>query len=515
MTTRSTRISLLLIIVLAAALRVWHIGWGLPNGLHRWPYHPDEANTLLSLRSMDAAGHFTDGFSWGSFYLYLVGAALKVSSMLGIFILSPSQDFYAHHISELARIYLTGRAISVFWGVMAVYLMYLLGRLISGAKTGLVSALFTAIMPFAVISSHFMTPHVQFASLALLALILGVKIETSDRFVWYALFGISAGLAIGTYWFFGFILFVFLFLVHMSRSKDRPGRLDLRSLFDKRIIATGLITIATLFAVAPHIFYHWKTFFLYWQSAAMNATKPVPGVLYPLFHILPYGLGGGLFTVSLFGIIWAFRKRKPLDISFVIWMAAYYFTVTFTGSYQWVRRFAPLPYAMVIVGAKFMVEAWDEVKGRVLFRAGMIFLGAAIFLSTLFLSLAELNLMAFDTRDMAYPWLVAHLPAGSSIGIRNWYHIPHIDVKRYKVTVVPDIGVEGFKSGNLDYYLISDLDADIGRLSREAKGYLLVKSFGNPPAFLGFRFNDTLAPEDMRFTNPEIYLFERRAEVRP
>jgi hypothetical protein len=338
----------------------------------------------------------------------------------------------------------------------------------------------------------------------MLALIAGVKVFEDGRSLWYVLFALATDLAIGTYWFLGFTPFVFLVSVQFARSGARLERVDLRAIVDRKLLLSFLVAAACLVAVAPSVFFHWKEFFLYWRQAGVSQDEKK--LLYPIFHILPYGLGSGLSMLSILGVVWSFGKRRAIDMSLVVWMAAYYLLVTLSGNSMWIRRFLPLSCVMAIFGAKLLVEAWDGLKGRPLPRIVVAVLGGSVFLATAFVTMAELGLMALDTRDSASQWVDAHMPAGKSIGIKNWFHIPQLDMKKYVVTTT--VMADDFRSGRFDYYVVSDLDADIGRLANGAGDYSLIRSFVRRPSFLGVGFDDARAPEDMRYADPQIYIFE-------
>ncbi len=502
-------IALLVIVLLGLALRLYAFDWGLPTLLHRWPYHPDEAVGLIYLGSMNmSTGEFSAGFIWGSFYLYLLGAVLKLASILGLFMLSSSQDFYVKHISELAKIYMAGRVVSVVWGTLSVYLTYVLGKLVADRRTGLLAGLSAAIMPFAVVHSHFMTPHIQFASLVLLALIAGVRILARGCTVDYVCFAVATGLAIGTYWFFGLTLFVFLLSVHAARSSAMSVSANWLFIFDRRILLSTMVVLVSLFAVAPSVFFHWKEFLLFWQQTSGAAGKPNMHIFFPFWYILPYGSGSGMLMLSLLGIVWSFGRRRPIEICLVLWMAAYYLMVVLTGSQEYVRRFAPLLYVLPVFGMKLAVELWDVFKGRSLPRFGVVVITGSVLLSAFMFTMAELRLMSSDTRDDAFLWINANIPAGKSIGIVNWFHVPHLDIRKYKIT--EKVMAETLQSRRLDYYMASDFESGLRNIQGQGGGYSLLKSFSRKPSFLGIQFDDARAPEDMRYANPNICIFEYR-----
>ncbi|MHA2219726.1 MAG: ArnT family glycosyltransferase, partial [Candidatus Hodarchaeales archaeon] len=122
-------------------------------------------------------------FVYPTFHIYLVLLTLK---SLGV------------NLAPTASSILIGRLITVFFGVMSVYILYLLGRELQNEELGLISSTIFAITPLHVIHSHFLTTDVPVTFWILTSVLFSMKILNSGKTRWYILAGVTAGLGIST-----------------------------------------------------------------------------------------------------------------------------------------------------------------------------------------------------------------------------------------------------------------------------------------------------------------------------
>ena len=487
---------LILILTLGAGLRLCNIGWGLPDSTHRWPYHVDESLELECLKSMNPAiGDFSPhNFAWGSFYTYSLGFWLKSLSVLGVITTVNSEDFYRANIGELTKIYLSGRIYTVLLGITSILLLYFLGKLFYGRGAGLMAAFFAAILPFGVIHSHFMTPHIQFAAFCLLALIFCGLLLKDNRLWWYVLFGVSTGLAIGTYLFPGAILIVALMASHHLRCPEKGFRIFTERNF---IIAIG-VTIFAFFVSSPYVFLAPGEFISEWKYYhGRYFPFGMENIFNSFFKILPYGFGKYLFWLSVAGALFAALKNKKEDKVLLIWAGVYYLAVVFLGGGTFIRRFSPLVYIAVLFAARLVIAVMDTLADRKFLKTCFQVLLGLIILHSLFYTLALLHAMsAQDTRTLGYRWVNENIPSGSKIAISDYFlRIPHLDITRYKIIHSDKKDEEPDHQYYIDNFPVAE------------KGYVLMKLFVERPAFLGLVFDDTKAPRDMRHPNPDIYIY--------
>ena len=176
MSARSFRLALSGVLLLAAALRLWGLRWGLPDATHLFSYHPDEFHSLrgiLSLSQGDLNPHF---FNYGSLYLYLVSAACVVAHgglVAGLDVAT---------LPEAIRAFtLDARIVSALAGIATVYVVGLIGTRIASRAAGLVAALALAVMPLHVLNCHYGTVDVTQALFIALCAYFSVRIVHPPR----------------------------------------------------------------------------------------------------------------------------------------------------------------------------------------------------------------------------------------------------------------------------------------------------------------------------------------------
>jgi hypothetical protein len=190
---------LLLVLVLVAALgvRLYGLGFSLP-----FTIHPDEPNVVdhavATLKTGDWNPHW---FVYPSGYHYLQTGVMAAHLLWGIasgWYASPADlPDSSHVITSAPEAYLWARGTTALFGVLAVFLVYLLGRRLSGPAAGLAGALFLAFSPLHVENSHYVTTDVPTAALTLLAVYLALDVLERGGGGRALLAGLVVGLAGG------------------------------------------------------------------------------------------------------------------------------------------------------------------------------------------------------------------------------------------------------------------------------------------------------------------------------
>ena len=187
----SAHLALGLILLLALALRLWGLAFGLP-----YVIQPDEPSVEMRALHMWYAGdpnaHY---YVYPSLYYDLQALlAFAVAHVAGL--LQP--DVLRHPLMHLSLFYLAGRAFSALLGTLTVFVVYLAGRMLS-QRVGLIAALFLAVAAQHVQQSHYITvdaPTALFTALAALFALCALQRGGNVRDV--VLGGVAAGMAAGT-----------------------------------------------------------------------------------------------------------------------------------------------------------------------------------------------------------------------------------------------------------------------------------------------------------------------------
>ena len=174
-------ITLLIIIGIGAALRIPAIGHGMS-------FHPDERHMVMVTSDMDPRVTLNPkSFAYGSLPYYLnrfTGEALKP-----IWSEATSYDSF----------FIIGRSLCVFFGLLAIPLVYLLAKKLYRSKA--VALISAALLSFNVLHiqlSHFFTTDVILTTIVLAALLCMVYLVESGAILWFILSGIFVGLAFAT-----------------------------------------------------------------------------------------------------------------------------------------------------------------------------------------------------------------------------------------------------------------------------------------------------------------------------
>jgi hypothetical protein len=240
------------VVLLAAALRLWAIGWGLP-----YVDHPDEPAVAESafgmLRNHDWNPRF---FDYPSFYLYALRVVFEAHWRYGL-----AAGLYdgATHLPHFSRPYLHpsanylatpgfflwGRALSALFGTLTVAIVYAVGRRWWSAPAGLAAAAVLATLPFHVRNSQYITVDAATAMTTLIAIAAALRLLDRGDLLSYALAGIGAGLAAATKYNAGAVVLSLLtaHAFHWGRAALRQGW---------RVLWAGLCAMVAFVALTPY-----------------------------------------------------------------------------------------------------------------------------------------------------------------------------------------------------------------------------------------------------------------------
>ena len=413
------------VLLLALALRVWGLGWGLPSATHYFSYHPDESVVLgaSSLPTMNVfAGRLLPHFyNYGSLQLYLVCFANTAAMLAGAIDIVPKD--YAVWYPQWAKMYLVGRCLSVGMGVGTVFAVYGTGAHLWGRRAGLLAALTLAIMPLHAQQSHFLTVDVPATFWASVSLLWAARLATNDpRPLRAALWaGVFAGLAMATKYNLALAVLP-LAAACVAARQWKPLALGL-PLFVLVFLAAcpGAILENALFLrdvrfEAVHL-----------QNAADPTFRDTgSGFVYHIARNLDAGLGLPLLLLALASVGYAAFKRGRGDGLLAAFALPYYVLISLVAV-RYARYTIPLlPILALWVGR--MAADWSR-SALPLRRGGGIFVGATVMVLTLLYALPIIGQMAVtDPRDQAEAWLQAHAPVPATIGFaaQPWFGTPPV-----------------------------------------------------------------------------------------
>ncbi|MDT8286138.1 MAG: glycosyltransferase family 39 protein [Elusimicrobiales bacterium] len=406
---------LLLILFLALLLRAAWLDWGLPNRFRTSTLNCDEATALTCLQAMDPASldfnpvseKHPNALVEGTFNLYTYAAVLKAASYARLLVLVPDKDFYYDNPREMGKLYLAGKLLSVFYGLLTVAAVFVLAKKMFGPGAALTAALLTAMLPAHVVYSRYLLMNVPGLFWIVFSFIFLKNVMDGGRTRDYALAGLGFGLAAATR-FSGAPLAIMLLPAHFMGPSRRGGI--------KKLLIAASVAFLAYATGAPYTFLDFPNFIngmrLLNYIASTGVSLSFSAKISFLAGSMTEAMGLPLLLAGLAGVVFAAARGKKNEALLLIWIAL--MTVFFlrAGQNALPGRILPaIPFIIILAAAALarMRAAWPRLAA------------AALLLTTLHLSVfnaAYLNLLSRrDIRDSASQWIEANIPAGSSFGL--------------------------------------------------------------------------------------------------
>lgn len=530
--TGRLRLAMALAAILAAAVgaRTFRLGWSLPNAWHVVTYNCDEYTSLSYLEGMNPSKlqfmpvnkNEPGVLREGTFHLYTYAAALKALSLAGLLKLTPDKNYYYANIGEWAKFFMTGRLLSVLYGVLTVLVIGLLARRMYGPRAALLASFFVAVMPAHAVNSRYLLMNVPGVFWIALAFYFLKDVLDRGRTRDYVLSGLAIGLAISTRYSAGPLVLILALAHCLSASRGKNlGRLALGfgavifffvlgtpySVLDSAALIKGLSATARLAAGTGT-----KSSLLGNASAVLVSLREAFGLL----PLLLYAAGAATACV----------KRSQDDLLLLAWVGLLGVFFIKAGNMATAGRMLPALPFLALLGARGIDLAWARAPW-----AGRAAL-AAVTTHTVFFYAAYFKLLSQpDIRDTASAWMAAGIKSGSSIGLlrepswfspglidRKFRHPDHAGLPDYKYVPLTsgnwetEVGFDRLASVKPDYIVVTPVETqylpggDFSHVAAEY-GYREIKKF--EPA-LSLRLMRRM-PE-MFYTPASISVFKRGVE---
>ena len=524
-----TIVALVFIVLLAAALRVPGVGWGLPDSVHPdYSYHPDEAPTTLWAEWLSHGQLISKQFIYGGTLHYSVLNAYRYYGKLLSTVLNQA--------SPLADTLLVGRLFVVFFSVLTVVLVFVIGHRLFGRATGLLAALFLALAPVHV----FLAQNVRLDELATLLattmLYLAVVIlqgdPERDRKM-FTLVGLLAGVSLALRYpiaVFGILPLLACWL----RDYPTGAKRALARLFGGRF---GILVVTTVVAYAlasPHTVIHpemWlagmKVTWGYETAAFPDAIGRGPGIYQYGWLTMREALGPALYIVAVLGLVLAAWRRGAADWLLLAAVLPYFAMLT-AVSWVVVRYTMPIIPALALLAAAFIVSAARSGGSRVPLAGGVAVL---VVVWTLAADLAFLKVESTpDVRDVASDWLASHIRKGTPIidvegYLGDVYFSPPVpaDYRRGTFILSPASKPHGLGQMGGAYILVVNeyIYKNMDRLgprhpspaayalqqTLDGGKFQLLAELKKPVSFFGIDFGRWFTSQDYQIINPGIRIY--------
>lgn len=222
---------------------------------HRlFTHQPDEMITLMSLAKMRPWEMDFDPrlYQYGGLWIYPVGLLLKVASACRLIDLRSGPSglaYYLDHPDAFARFYIVARCYVVLWGLIAVWAVFKIVRLISSNAWAAAGATLAVIlMPVVVNMAHEAKPHLPGVALVLLAVLAAAKYvergKLADAILAGALCGAAFSMVLST-----LPVFSILLVMVLLRNMEWGDRIRV-------CIFSGLVGVSVYGVANPYVIYH-------------------------------------------------------------------------------------------------------------------------------------------------------------------------------------------------------------------------------------------------------------------
>jgi hypothetical protein len=420
------------VLVLAALLRAWGIKQGLP-----FVYNVDEDAHFVP----PAIGMFGHNYNPGYFlnppgYTYLLHFVFAV--WFG------GRGGVAHaYATDPTSVYVVARATAGLLGVVAVWLIYLIGARLFDRRTGLLAAALLAFAFLPVFYSHLALNDVPTLAPVTLSL-LGTALVLQSGSPWhYALAGAGVGLSAATKYTAGVVVLPLLATAGLHVVEARGGRRALIGLGVGVVAALACFVVANPFSVIDWSQFHHGVSTQASAAAGSDGGKlgltQHNGIVYYLWTFT-WGFGWAPAIAALIGAVLLIRRDwqmalilAPAPILFLLFMGT---QERYFG--RWLMPILPFAALLAAYGA---VTAVGLLHGRWprWAPAAAALVVAGLLVQPLWTSIRnDAVLSRADSRELARRWMVANVPAGTKIVMEPAFPNSWLSDPGKFLTAVPD-----------------------------------------------------------------------------
>jgi 4-amino-4-deoxy-L-arabinose transferase-like glycosyltransferase len=413
---RRSNFPLLAVVIAAAALRIWGIGYGLSNTLT----HPDEGAVFSVALRFFGRNLNPAFFDWPSLFMYAVAAAFvvyfNIGRMVGWF--GREASFIATATTHPAPLLLIARALSAAAGIATVGITYRVGVHLFDRMTALVAALFLAVAALHVRESHLGLTDVSATSLLMASFLYIVRYWRSGLRRDALLAALLGGLAASTKY-NAVIVTVPLFwaIASRDRSDGRTSRVRLMAIC--AFVAASAFAAGTPYALLDPS--HFAAALREVGGHLRRGHMALAGYAWQthLTSSLRYGLGLPMLVAGLGGMgLLVFRSTREGTLFLLCPVA--YFALIGAGQTAFARYILPtIPF--LCLGGAFLVTELARTISRWSSRPAAapvlaIIIAALVAAPSLWSAIeTDRLLQRVDNRLLAAAWLRENFQDGASL----------------------------------------------------------------------------------------------------
>jgi 4-amino-4-deoxy-L-arabinose transferase-like glycosyltransferase len=424
------------LVLIAAALRVYGIDWGLPQVY-------EEATPLYKAwdmwgwgarESLDLNPHFFNYPSL-SFYLQFLGQGVLYLVLKVFGVVDSTLDYRVLYVLDKTSFYIIGRAITAAFGVMTVLLTYATARRFMGHMMSTAIALLLAIAPFHISKSQVVEVDIPVTCLIMLTLwfAIGMLRDTTKKNYIHA--GLAMGLAMSMKYTAAMLVFPLL-TAHIFAKYASQQWLHAKTLPQERPPAWNLFFITLLCALiaflltSPFVLLDLPAFIndfsferQHMQIGHFGLDETSSWYFY-LQSLANKLMGWPLVLLAVTGFIYlGIIRKRPWALVLTAFLVPFLIAVA-SWAMRADRYILPiLPVALLLAGGMlseiFTMKKLTQAPRR--WRLGITAIVLIITAAPLIAAFpSHLNRLERDTRTLAKQWIESNIPSGSFIVMEHY-----------------------------------------------------------------------------------------------
>ena len=467
------RILIILIIALGFTLRISAVGYDLPY--------------IYNLDEMQIIGPIMENFFWGdlnphwfeqpgSVLMYILFGAIGIYYNLGHLLgdFPAIASFLDSFQADPTTVFLIGRTVTVLFGTLSIWMVFLIARRCFNKPTALIAALIFAVSPMHITHSRIIRTDVTATLFLLVAGYFLLRFLDKGELFAIILSGVAGGLATAAKYPSGIIIIPILISI-ILRHTQNSDRDDSRRRSSSRIICLiravwpGLIAAAIAFslsfiAASPYaiIDYRQTLSELRLLKYLEPAGYPHIGILekfaWYLSEVIRFAAGSVIIQLlALLGLIAAIlsgKKNQYLLISIPLTI----FLTLFVINTRQPRYVIPLLPFIAIFAGRGLYFGLKTILGRWKYFAPALGLIAILIALHPALRAGESSriLLRRDTRTICKEWVEGNIPPGSRIAYEAF--CPQFDQQPKNNYQLVDMGWKRIVYHPIKYYLDQEIN---------------------------------------------------------
>ena len=405
--------ALIAILLLAFAVRIWGITFGLPLTVCR----PDEGLVVQPALEYFGGDFDPKFYAYGTLGSYLLHALMRVQLLFELAAghIVDSREFVQAALLDPGHWHLVARCSSAIAGVATVWLVYLIGHEVQGRRVALTGAFLLALCYLHARDSHFGTLDVLATFFTTAAVYFSLRALNAGSTQALLFAGACVGFAAATK--YGGAMAACAVLAAGLCQQAAGWRVR-----TSRLALAGFASAGAFFLAMPYAAIAPRAVLAALRRESEHLAQGGgvdlgSGYLRHLTFTLPNGMGLLLFIAAIVGAYWLGRGHGRRAMTLLAFPVVY---LAFAGRGQtvFVRYMLPLTPLLCALAAVAVMRAADLLQARWGTRARF-----ATALLTLVLAAApawsliqfDLLLDRPDSRLLARDWLLANAPPGASV----------------------------------------------------------------------------------------------------